>query len=294
MPFYLGAIMAIVSAIILTVFIRETHPVEFKTKVIINPDQNPAIYRESISETNIETEREPESSPGRYMKGIIPTCIVGMLINMTQGAFFGFAPVLLDDLGYNLMGMFVFFIPGIMIFFAGSIASGIISDRVGRKPPVMIGLIIGIPAAILLNFLPKTFFIPVCLLMFIGISFTLPPLSALVLDLVSKEVRGNASGFYNTLTTLGNSGGVLIVGFVIQFYSIYALFGFSAILMSMCLAIGLFLMPQIKPQRKSKKNQISDINVASNPSIQRNDEFSEKLEGDSSPDIVSSQQDEQS
>ncbi len=195
MPFYLGAIMAIVSAIILALFIRETHPVEFKTEVIFNPDQNLTIN----PETNIEPKKEPEKSTGRYMKGIIPTCIVGMLINITQGAFFGFAPVLLEDLGYNLMGMFVFFIPGILIFFAGSIASGIISDRVGRKPPVMIGLIIGIPAAILLNFLSKTYFIPICLLMFIGISFTLPPLSALVLDLVSKEVRGNASGFYNTL-----------------------------------------------------------------------------------------------
>ena len=56
MPFYLGAIMAIVSAIILALFIRETHPVEFKTEVIFNPDQNLTIN----PETNIEPKKEPE------------------------------------------------------------------------------------------------------------------------------------------------------------------------------------------------------------------------------------------
>ncbi len=63
--------------------------------------------------------------------------------------------------------------------------------------------------------------------------------------------------------------------------------------MSMCLAIGLFLMPQIKPQRKSKKTQMNDTNVASNLNLQINNESSEKLEGDSSSNIISAPQDEQ-
>ena len=177
------------------------------------------------------------------MKGIIPTCIVGMLINITQGAFFGFAPVLLEDLGYNLMGMFVFFIPGILIFFAGS-------DRIrnnfrscGTETSSHDWINNRHSRSNFIKFLIENLFYSNLSVNVYRYFLYITPSFRISFRFSFKRGSWKCIWILQHSHHIRELGGVLIVGFVIQFYSIYALFGFSAILMRMCRNRSLFNAP---------------------------------------------------
>jgi len=82
----------------------------------------------------------------------------------------------------------------------------------------------------------------------LGIAICQPPLSALVLDLVPRQMRGNAAGFYSTLTIFGMALGAFIAGFIIQSYGLTSMFMLSGVLVSISLIIGLLYLPKGKPR----------------------------------------------
>lgn len=93
---------------------------------------------------------------------------------------------------------------------------GRLSDRIGRKLPIVLGSIIsGVPLAAI----PFTTQFPVLLLISItyGIGFSLVTSStpALVSELVEKEHLGIAMGFLSTIMDVGQTLGPIITGFIL-------------------------------------------------------------------------------
>ena len=91
----------------------------------------------------------------------------------------------------------------------------------------------------------------------LGISFINPPLSALVLDLVPEEKRGNASGTFNALSVLGSAIGASIMGFIVNFYGYNGIFGFASYILGTCLLLAFLFIKNVKPL-KSKDNRTTD------------------------------------
>lgn len=256
MPFYIGAAMALISTIILFLFLKETNP-----KIIKNHTQvQKEIYPKEL---NIQNIKETENLAGKQNKSfryisILPGSFIAFLINATMGGLFAFSPLMLLSMGYTIIQMMIVFIPGIIIFFAGSVISGILSDKIGRKWPVLIGLLIGIPSAILLIFTSRMLLVPLILCLMLGISFTDSPLSALTLDLVPEEKRGSASGTFNALAVLGSAIGASMMGFIIKFYGYTGIFGFSTYALGVCFIIGYFFIKNTHPAKlkdKTKNNE---------------------------------------
>ena len=261
MPFYIGAILAIISAIILFLFLKETLPTKIISVTYVNENIDSAqIQDESLPKElyiqnvkNVENLPENQNEPYRFLN-VLPSSFIIFLINSIMGGFFAFAPLLLQHFGYTIIQMIIVFIPGIIIFFGGSIFSGMISDKIGRKWPVLIGLLIGIPSAIFLAFTSNLFLlIALILCLMLGISFINPPLSALVLDLVPEEKRGNASGTFNALSVLGSAIGASIMGFIVNFYGYNGIFGFASYILGSCLILAFIFIKNVQPL-KSKQN----------------------------------------
>jgi len=259
MPFYLCAALSFVSFIILILFLRETLPGKLQTQAA--NEIAPRVKPSTTIQTDCALEERNELDGNglkqinqRFFKtkGFVQTCIIGMALSSSMGSFFAFAPLFLKSLGYSVLSMGLIFIPGIAIFFGGSFLSGMASDRVGRKMPVIIGLSIAVTFAFLVLIVPSSFMVPAVMLLLLGIAVCQPPLGALIIDLVSKEVRGNAAGFYNTLTVFGNAIGALIAGFIIEPYGLSSMFVFSGVLVTISLIIGLISLPKGKHHRERK------------------------------------------
>ncbi len=256
MPFYIGAGLAIISAIILFLFLKETLP----TKVKFVKDTNENINFTNVQEDLVTNDQKVTDKKNldknqdksyQFVK-ILPSSFINFLVNSIMGGFFAFAPLLLEHFGYTIIQMIIVFIPGIIIFFGGSLFSGMISDKIGRKGAVLIGLVIGIPSAILLTFTLEMLLVPLVLCLMLGISFINPPLSALVLDIVPQEKRGNATGTFNALSILGSAIGASIMGFIIQFYGYSGIFGFASYILGACLVVAFFYIKNVQPLKSTK------------------------------------------
>jgi len=93
--------------------------------------------------------------------------------------------------------------------------AGIFSDKVGRKTPIILGLVVGSAPLIITPF-AKSFFELILVSIVYGIGFSLVTSSTgpLVSDLVSKESYGSALGFLGTIMDIGQTLGPIITGFI--------------------------------------------------------------------------------
>ena len=261
MPFYVCAGLSFISFIILVLFLRETLPGKGQAPTAMGTyaevETSMRAQINCVNEGNSELDGKNSKQQGQGFlktKGFIQTCIIGMIISSTMGSFFAFAPLFLESLGYTVLDMGLIFIPGIAIFFGGSFFSGMMSDRIGRRIPVITGLSIAVPFAFLVLIVPPSIMVPVVMVLLLGIAVCQPPLSALVLDLVPKQVRGNAAGFYSALTIFGTAIGAFVAGFLVESYGLNSMFILSGILVTIGLIIGLRYLPKGKARGKGEEN----------------------------------------
>src|SRR5271157_1155923 len=170
MPFYLCAILSFVSAGILVLFLRETLPGKIKQQ--IKPAQVVDDLHIKITYSGVEREEVTEVPAPAFhyyrVKGFFQTCIIGLTVSFTMGSFFAFAPIFLESLGYTVLDMGLIFIPGILVFFCGSIFSGMLSDRVGRKMLFLLELYIAAPFSFLVLVGPSSVVDLVGIVTFLG------------------------------------------------------------------------------------------------------------------------------
>jgi len=93
--------------------------------------------------------------------------------------------------------------------------AGRFSDKVGRKTPIVVGLMVGSVPLIVTPF-ASSFPEIVLVSVVYGIGFSLVTSSTapLVSDLVSKELYGSALGFLSTIMDVGQTLGPIVTGFV--------------------------------------------------------------------------------
>jgi len=94
--------------------------------------------------------------------------------------------------------------------------AGRFSDRVGRKTPIVAGLMLGSLPLIITPF-AVSFFELVLLSVVYGLGFSLVTSSTgpFVSDLVSKESYGSVLGFLSTIMDVGQASGPIITGFIL-------------------------------------------------------------------------------
>jgi MFS family permease len=259
LPFYVASALGFVAAIVLTAFLRETLPSKCVSVGASMAPPAGAPLQGGIGTKLPKTDEgrkrgtlvtNPSSSRFYRSKGFLSTCLIAMTTSFTMGSFFAFAPILLlQELGLDLSHALVVFVPGIIVFFLGELSSGVWSDRRGRRIPIVFGLIVAVPWFLAVPFVSTSLLPPVIIAGLLGVAIAMTPLSALILDLVPKEVRGDASGFFNTLTILGNSIGSIAAGFIVELYGEGTMFAFSGVLLAVSLLVGLILLPRGRPSK---------------------------------------------
>jgi MFS family permease len=138
------------------------------------------------------------------------------IMYLGYGAFLGFLPLYAKHVGRN--DAEIAFILGVQLALAvvSKPIAGSLSDRVGRIPVIIIGLLL-CASALPLMFRSEDLmaFLLVAPLLGLGVGAVTPVTNALAADLASDRRLGAAMGVFGTVLDIGEAAGPMLAGFLI-------------------------------------------------------------------------------
>jgi len=180
----------------------------------------------------------------RYSYGALEFFLVGYLKNV----------VMLDPLLIGVItGSQLVFIPLINPFM------GRLSDRIGRRIPIILGLLIG---AVSLSAIPFATCFPILLLISItyGLSYSMVTSAApaLVGDLAREDLYGAAMGFLAMIMDIGQMSGPIITGLILSVTVGYtdSFLSLGIILLGSCLIFAASTFSKSKPNEGKSQSSI--------------------------------------
>ena len=199
-----------------------------------DPEETPAVPTDQPVAPD-EKWRLP--SQLRVFMGIVVLTAIGAEI---------LSPVLMKYLNDNVSSdVFLIALAFLPAAIAGSVLPsrlGGLSDRFGRRPPLIIALLVSGLAALAVPFVQSLW--PLALLWVIeaaAFAAATPAEEALVVDLAGGERQGTALGYYTAAAGLGGVIGPLLGGWLYDRFAAVGAFGISALLMALG-AILIFLL----------------------------------------------------
>jgi multidrug resistance protein len=146
-----------------------------------------------------------------------------------------------------------------------NIPSGIISDKVGRKPLIIIGLLLYSIAAVLFPYSKTPYdWIFIRALQGAGAGLFFPAVTALIADVTSQEERGHALSVYNMGLGVGLAAGPISGGILFEHYDIFMPFLFCAAfaLISAILVLLFVREPRRGFKRSNKKEKREGLSLS--------------------------------
>ncbi len=139
-----------------------------------------------------------------------------------------------------------------------SVSGGIISDKLGRKPLIVAGLLLYAVASALFPFSNNTYdWIFVRALQGAGAGLFFPAVTALLSEVTSYDERGHALSVYNMGLGAGLAAGPISGGFLFDIYGIHMPFFFCVVFALLSVILVLLFVHEPKTRSKRKKKRLS-------------------------------------
>jgi MFS family permease len=164
--------------------------------------------------------------------------IVFGIVILTASAGEILSPILIkylnDNISTNLFIIALAFLPAVLVGSALPSRLGGLSDRIGRRPILISGLLIGCRATLAIPFAQSLW--PLALLWAfeaVALAAAVPAEEALVIDISSGKRLGMVLGFYTAAAGLGGVIGPLLGGWLFDRFDAMIVFGTAAMLMAL-------------------------------------------------------------
>lgn len=132
------------------------------------------------------------------------------------GAFLGFLPIYAKTAGLNDAEIAIVLGAQLALAMVVKPITGRVSDRVGRIPVIIIGLLLCATALpLIFRSESLTAFVLLAPLLGLGVGAVTPVTNALIADLASTRRLGAAMGVFGTIWDIGEAAGPMIAGFLI-------------------------------------------------------------------------------
>src|SRR5262244_740652 len=132
------------------------------------------------------------------------------------GAFLGFLPIYAKKVGLNDAEIAIVLGTQLALAMVAKPITGRVSDRVGRIPVIVIGLLLCATALpLIFRSESLTVFLLAAPLLGVGVGGVTPVTNALIADLASARRLGAAMGVFGTIWDIGEAAGPIIAGFLI-------------------------------------------------------------------------------
>jgi MFS family permease len=179
-----------------------------------------AVDRTPRRETQTFAERAAEFRQGVAEVFRTPPIFVAAGIEAVMylgyGAFLGFLPIYAKNVGLNDAEIAIVLGAQLVLTMVAKPITGRASDRVGRMPVIVIGLLL-CATALPLIFRSESLaaFVLAAPLLGLGVGAVTPVTNALIADLASARRLGAAMGVFGTIWDIGEAAGPMIAGFLI-------------------------------------------------------------------------------
>jgi MFS family permease len=211
-PFFIGVGVVFAGLVLSMLMVRETKPyAQYEGQIqAANP---PASNGVSKSEVFLRT-----TFLDRNLSSV---CQVGMVNNLNDGMAWGLFPLLFTSVGFGLsqIGWLAAIYP--TVWGVGQLFMGAISDRVGRKWLIVIGMLlqaIGIAGIATVQTLDVI--ILGSIFLGVGTAMVYPTLLATIGDVASPAWRASSIGVYRLWRDLGYAAGALVSGLIAQYFGV--------------------------------------------------------------------------
>jgi len=207
------------------------------------------------------------ANPGRWMefkrgivevvsnRAVVIASALEAVMYVGYGAFLGFFPIYARGIGHNDAAIGLIMGGQLATTMIGKPAGGWLSDRLGRKPMILLGL--ALCALMLPLIVLGEGFLSLLLLSSLfglGVAIVTPSTTALVADLAKAGRKGSAMGVFGTIWDSGEAAGPILAGFLIASLSYFN--GFLIISGVMALAAVIFAVtikdPMHAPARQAE------------------------------------------
>lgn len=206
-PFYLGIIFVIAGLFLSAVLVRETMA-HAALESQGHPTERPSAYEVFKRTTLLDANLSSASQ-------------VGFVNNLNDGLAWGLFPLFFSRAGMNVfeIGVLAAIYPATWGFV--QLATGALSDKLGRKLLIVSGMWVQAIGIIVLVFVSTFISFAVGLtLLGIGTAMVYPTLLSAVGDVVPPTWRASSVGVYRLWRDLGYAGGGIVSGIIADFFGI--------------------------------------------------------------------------
>ncbi len=234
-PFFLGLAYAGLGLAISTLFVRETRGHVELEQAALSPTDRPK-WRDVFVRTTFRD------------RSLSAACQAGLVNNLNDGMAWGLLPLYYAAAGLSVGEIGVLAAAYPAVWAIGQIGTGALSDRVGRKPLIVAGMVLQ-AGAIGLIAVSSTFgvWLGAAALLGLGTAMVYPTLLAAVADVAEPVWRGSAVGVYRLWRDLGFAVGAIVAGVIADAAGFAAAIWFVAALTAGSGVIVLVRMRETRP-----------------------------------------------
>ncbi len=250
-PFYLGVAFALLALVLSVFFVRET--------------RGHARYEAKLAASNQCATKAKSDQPSFAQillltswkdRALFAASQAGMVNNLNDGMAWGLFPLLFaaGGLGIEQIGLLAAIYPG--VWGISQLATGALSDHVGRKWMIASGMWIQ-AAAILVILLGRSFALWAAgsVLLGLGTALVYPTLLAAVGDVAHPDWRASAVGVYRLWRDGGYAVGALLAGVVADYFGVLQAVAIIGGLTFISGIVVAFVMYETLPTRQASAGQ---------------------------------------
>jgi MFS family permease len=186
-------------------------------------------------------------------RSLSAACQAGLVNNLNDGMAWGLLPLYYAGAGLSVGEIGVLAAAYPAVWAIGQIGTGALSDRIGRKPLIVAGMLIqAVAIAVIAAGSAFGVWLAAAVLLGLGTAMVYPTLLAAIADVAEPAWRGSAVGVYRLWRDLGFAVGAIVAGLVADAAGIAAAIWVVAVITA---GSGLLVLVRMRETRRRSDRQ---------------------------------------